>query len=376
LSELEDLQKTVQELKTQVSVLSRRITDLDDSMSDHIGLDWGETLTDANSPHPNMSVNTLESGGGAIRQDQHGMQVSTGGTEGTAIYFVDELEPNPTGADPAIAAIRGSANDSTGATSVKLYVANLEPPNATVTGAQSEVLTTTGDVARVVQLVYVGGDLTGGGPWSETWLNRVYNQDAGTFMLWQALLRLCPQQGNGYDFTSDPANAIEGDIWYNTTDNQFKFYEGSTIKTLGGGGMSVIVKEADETISSNNTLQNDDELLFAVAANEVYQFEGVLMVSTGATPDIKLTFAGPTGAVGSFSWEGADSSANRSFASAALGATTTFLVAGTPRLVRFWGGIHNGANAGNLTLQWAQNTSDGTNTTVLAGSYLKYQLES
>lgn len=38
------------------------------------------------------------------------------------------------------------------------------------------------------------------------------------------------------------------------------------------------------------------------------------------------------------------------------------------------GVVHNGANAGTFSFQWAQNTSDGTATVVRAGSYLEYSV--
>ena len=237
MSEIDDLRKELQELKTQVSTVSRRLTELDSTMSDHIGLDWGETLTDANSPHPNMSVNTLESGGGAIRQDQYGMQVSTGGTARAAIYFVDELEPDPSSADPVQVSISGRANDGNGQSLLSMQAIDLDPPTAPVAAGQIYVTTTGSDVGRAGILVYVDSDLTGTGEWSEVILNRVDGEAAGTLQLYKTLLRLVPSQAANYPFTSDPANAIEGDIWYNTTDDQFKFYEGGTIKTLGGGGM-------------------------------------------------------------------------------------------------------------------------------------------
>lgn len=147
--------------------------------------------------------------------------------------------------------------------------------------------------------------------------------------------------------------------------------------TLGGGGMSLIVKEANETVNNSNTLQDDDELLFAVAANEVWQFEGVLALSTNATPDFQLTFTGPAGAVGSFTAIYGDvASGNVDAGSGGLANAVGLASANAGAMVRFWGGIHNGANAGNLTLRWAQLTADASATTVLAGSYLKYQKES
>lgn len=143
-----------------------------------------------------------------------------------------------------------------------------------------------------------------------------------------------------------------------------------------GGGMSLIVKETDEAVLNSTTLQDDDELLFAVAANEVWQFEGVLIVNAHPTPDIKLTFTGPTGAVGSYGLISQDTSNNTVVGAAALGNVTGIATAAQLKAIRFWGGIHNGSTAGSLKLQWAQNTADaGASIYVQAGSYIKYMKE-
>lgn len=314
---------------------------------------------------------------GAMRLDREGLQMNVRGTGG--VSFVDGLRPEPGTAAPIRAQLQGDADDSTGEASVMIAVTDIDPPTADVVGSQVEVLTNGGDIGRVVQQVFVDSSLAGGSEWSEAWLNRVFGQDAGTFMLWQALLRLCPQQGNGYDFTSDPANAIEGDIWYNTTDNKFKGVDASATKAFlmegdVSSGPTVKVKEADETVTTNTTLQNDNELLFAVGVNEVWQFEGELFLTAPAAADFKMTFTGPAGAVGSF---GAIYHANGAASAGdadggALGTSISLILTGDGRIVRFWGGIHNGGTGGDLTLQWAQDTSSGS-TLLLAGSYIKYQ---
>lgn len=137
----------------------------------------------------------------------------------------------------------------------------------------------------------------------------------------------------------------------------------------------LIVKETDQTINSSDTLQDDNELLFAVGANEVWQFEGMLFVSTGTTPDFKLTFTGPSGAVGAFGGEISGASSYSAMFSLALGTASGSLPGfAAGNFVRVFGAIHNGATAGNLTLQWAQFVSDAGDTKVLAGSYLKYEM--
>ncbi len=85
----------VASLSSALAVARRRIDDLEEGMTDHLGLDWGESLVDVNSPHPNISANTIESGGGTIRQDENGMQVASGGTSLVAVHFVDAFSLSP-----------------------------------------------------------------------------------------------------------------------------------------------------------------------------------------------------------------------------------------------------------------------------------------
>jgi hypothetical protein len=57
----------------------------------------------------------------------------------------------------------------------------------------------------------------------------------------------------------------------------------------------------------------------------------------------------------------------------ALPGSTSLTGTGTTGgFVQFMSILHNGANAGYFRLQWAQNTSDAGNTTVLSGSYIDY----
>lgn len=137
---------------------------------------------------------------------------------------------------------------------------------------------------------------------------------------------------------------------------------------------TLIVQEADQTVNSGSTGTTlvDTELEFAVAANEVWQFEGVINLTTPAAADFKIAAAGPAGAVGSIgAWYG-DTSGAIDADSDALNTELVF-TGTTGATLLFRGGIHNGANAGSLTIRFAQNTSDAGNTTVRAGSYMKYQ---
>ncbi len=142
-------------------------------------------------------------------------------------------------------------------------------------------------------------------------------------------------------------------------------------------GVRVIVKTADESVSSSAVLQDDDDLLFPVGANENWQFEGYLFVLTaGGVADIKYTFSGPAGSVGSWFVEAIDGSFvndRDELGNTGIGGNAN---AGAPfRALRFWGAIATAGAAGNLQFEWAQNASHATATVVHAGSYIQFQKE-
>lgn len=112
--EFRELKDQVASLSSALATARRRIDDLEDGMADHLGLDWGESLVDVNSPHPNISVNTIESGGGVVRQDVYGMQIAAGGVENQAIHFVDTLRANPNAVNTTKAYISGYGEEVSG----------------------------------------------------------------------------------------------------------------------------------------------------------------------------------------------------------------------------------------------------------------------
>src|SRR5690606_29046795 len=71
-----------------------------------------------------------------------------------------------------------------------------------------------------------------------------------------------------------------------------------------GGGMETVMKTADESVTNNATVQDDDVLSFAVAANSSYIWELTLMATystAGGSPEgLRITFEGPSGTVGRF----------------------------------------------------------------------------
>lgn len=137
-------------------------------------------------------------------------------------------------------------------------------------------------------------------------------------------------------------------------------------------------KTADESVTSSVVLQNDDHLFFSIAANEIWIVQFALFYQAAQAGDLQVAWTVPAGCTGihggqapaTTTTDGTNTTMwtrpQTSFATALLlggdgAANCTLLGAAT---------FVNGATAGTVQLQWAQNTSSATATTVRANSYL------
>lgn len=136
-------------------------------------------------------------------------------------------------------------------------------------------------------------------------------------------------------------------------------------------------KLADETISSNAVLQNDDHLFLPMLANEVWAVECVIWYTNSANANAtpKIAWTVPASATGTWSWQAYLTTPPGSSQSDALSlATTGSLVATStqaadqPIILRAT--VVNSATPGNLQLQWCQTTSTANNTTFRINSTL------
>ncbi len=132
-------------------------------------------------------------------------------------------------------------------------------------------------------------------------------------------------------------------------------------------------KAADTSRASTTTATADTDLQFAVAANEVWEFQFWMHVNVAtATPDLKLGLAVPT-AVTAIRYTG------RAYTNVDLLLFETGSATPTGGLDLNFGGatdcryfiegtLRNGANAGVVSINWAQLTSDLSPTTMKNGS--------
>lgn len=172
-------------------------------------------------------------------------------------------------------------------------------------------------------------------------------------------------------------------IGHESDTGRFKQGDGLTSWTslpyVGGGGV-LINKTATETIASDNTLSNDAALQFAAAASTKYRIKIVAWFDTTAAADFKFALTGPASpTLIRILRRHIDPNALTALiiASEVDYTASTAVNAGTGTtggFVEFEIDFHNGINAGTFAFQWAQNTSNASNTSVLAGSYLSYIL--
>lgn len=139
------------------------------------------------------------------------------------------------------------------------------------------------------------------------------------------------------------------------------------------GNHRYVVKDADESVTSSTTLQNDDELLLAIGASEFWFFEIFLMVTCGSATDLKVSITAPASALGSLVMpaEVDGATASHVIRSAFGGSQIHDLQSGEQPIpmIQVW--VRNSTNAGNVQLQWAQGTSSVTALTVRAGSFMR-----
>jgi len=135
----------------------------------------------------------------------------------------------------------------------------------------------------------------------------------------------------------------------------------------GGSGATIIVKTADEIVNNSTTLQNDNELFFAIGANEVWWFDLFLHINSPTAADLKVAFVTPSGC--SIWWEAASYWNNTSQNNLQTTASRPKYTTGNDR-----DGLHilalviNGANAGNINFQWAQWAAMASDSKILANS--------
>lgn len=160
---------------------------------------------------------------------------------------------------------------------------------------------------------------------------------------------------------------------------------GILLNESGNSGVDLFVsalratKTADEVVNNSTTYQADDALYVAVEAGATYDLEGFVVYDASTVADAKFSVTTPSGATVTWRLDGPNSGAGSpdSVNPATFRALSTGggwpvggVGVGTKVAARIVGTVVVSTTAGNVGIQWAQNTAEATDLTVRSGSYL------
>ncbi len=146
-------------------------------------------------------------------------------------------------------------------------------------------------------------------------------------------------------------------------------------RSLGSitGAAAFVRKTSDQTVTSSTTYQNDNALVYSANANQVFEFEAHMFIS-GGNGGIKIRVSIPSSASMKLYAELKKDDQHhwvyRKLTSSSDEVSWS-TIDNTYGYARLRGIIVMGSSGGNIQIQWAQNSSNSTGTTVEAGSYLK-----
>jgi hypothetical protein len=159
--------------------------------------------------------------------------------------------------------------------------------------------------------------------------------------------------------------AASGDIVLDTTGAALYARVGTAWKPLGRE-QKLVRKTADETVSNSTILQDDNDLFFAIGANEIWSVNLVVVLTSSTVADFRGAITAPSGATGQ--WGRAGSNNYTALDGSAYdfhsgqGATRVMVILDAL--------VVNGVTAGNVRFQWAQDVAEVSDTKVLTNSYL------
>lgn len=175
--------------------------------------------------------------------------------------------------------------------------------------------------------------------------------------------------------TTDITLPFTGMLIFNTTDNTMYRYTGSVWVPFSGSGIAL--QGTDQTRNNSTTFLSSTDLILPVGQNINYILESQLIVDSGTTPDVKWNFSIPSGASLRLSgWNaGTGDTATQTGIIHDANDSTTFASEGGGSGVmitcRPGGRLAVGNTAGSLTVQFAQNTANASNTILKAGSWIR-----
>jgi len=178
-----------------------------------------------------------------------------------------------------------------------------------------------------------------------------------------------------FDGSTPTARIREGNIWC----RDITISSTGIIKDAAGlavNGAAKAIKTTDQSVTSSTVLVDATDLTFTVVANTNYLMSGLLLVDTGATPDVKLGWVAPAGATMTWTIGGREVAASGYYTTtAAIGGTLSAggIAASTIGALRPEGLLKVGGTGGTFKLQFAQDVSSATACILKADSLLRLE---
>jgi len=131
---------------------------------------------------------------------------------------------------------------------------------------------------------------------------------------------------------------------------------------------------ANQDVTSSTTLVDVSDLTIRIGKYERINFKYNIFYTTAAAGDIKYLIDTPASLTAYRVAQNGCDHAGAALASiiTAEGSAIAITASGTDGCLQLTGTIENGATAGDIKFQFAQNTSDGTAATVREGSSVQY----
>lgn len=152
---------------------------------------------------------------------------------------------------------------------------------------------------------------------------------------------------------------------------------GGLLTAPAAAAIVVKTKSGDLAKASDATYADDPDLSgWAVAADTEYVFDGILIPeSLSTTPDVKIQFTGPSSssfrAAAHSIWTLSSTRSGEIWTALSQSQSIPLFALADRHLLPVWGWLKTASVAGTFSMQWAQNTSDPTATTLLAGSWIR-----
>jgi hypothetical protein len=201
----------------------------------------------------------------------------------------------------------------------------------------------------------------------------------GAQTAWDGVMenRLVQRYASIADRTARNAAPNEGELSHLADVDRIESFDGANwISAYRRSHWGYVRKSADQTVINSTVLVNDTELFVPMPTAGTFAWEAMVFCASSDVADIKFALTWPAGVSANWGTTGLATTAtggtgDLTIDTEATSGNVNFHGGGSFNIVVFYGDLTMGGTAGNLQMQFAQNTAEVSNTTVKARSRLR-----